>query len=79
MTRQRVLDGLLEAVELARERADPTAMISAWREIGRLCGYYAPERVRIGVQASGPNSIFSRMSDGELLAIAEGGRTDGEA
>src|SRR5690606_30572574 len=35
--RQRVLDGLLEAVEMARQRADPAAMISAWREVGRLC------------------------------------------
>jgi phage terminase small subunit len=73
VTRQRVLDGLLEAVEMARERADPAAMISAWREVGRLCGYYAPDRVQVGVQLGDAEAAELRrleaMSDEELGAL----------
>lgn len=76
VTRQRVLDGLLEAVELARERADPAAMISAWREIGRLCGYYAPAQVQVGVQFGDAEAAELRrleaMSDEELAGIVAG-------
>lgn len=45
LSRQRVVAGLLQAVEQARTRQDPMAMVSALREIGRLMGFYAPERV----------------------------------
>ena len=34
---------------MAREQQDPAAMIAGWREIAKLCGYYAPERRRIEV------------------------------
>jgi hypothetical protein len=34
-TRADVLVGFQEAIELARLRADPSAMIAGWREIGR--------------------------------------------
>ena len=44
MTRQKVMDGLLEAIDMAKEGKKPTAMISGWKEIGRMCGYYEPER-----------------------------------
>lgn len=82
VTRQRVLDGLLEAVEMARERADPAAMISAWKEVGRLCGYYAPDRVQVGVQLGDAEAAELRrleaMSDEELAAIMESGSADQE-
>jgi len=82
VTRQRVLDGLLEAVEMARERVDPAAMISAWREVGRLCGYYAPDRVQVGVQLGDAETAELRrleaMSDEELAALMEIGSADRE-
>jgi hypothetical protein len=34
---------MLEAIDRARVRADPAAQIAAWREIGKMLGYYAPE------------------------------------
>lgn len=76
ITRQRVLDGLLEAVEMARQRADPAAMISAYREVGRLCGFYAPAQVQVGVQLGDAEAAELRrleaMSDEDLARIAFG-------
>lgn len=70
MTRQRVVQGLLEAVEMARERQEPGAMIAAWRELGKMLGYYAPERVKVAV-AEGRLNDFTLMSDESLQAIID--------
>lgn len=39
VTRDGLVAELLRAVDLARERADPMAMVVATREIARICGY----------------------------------------
>lgn len=69
--RDDVLRGLLEAFALAKQQANPAAMVSAARECGRLMGYYAPERhhVEVGVDESGMTARLNSMSDAELLAI----------
>jgi len=71
MTRQKVMDGLLEGVEMAKLMAEPMTMISGWREIGKMCGYYAPVEHKIKVDVSG-NVVIDRlngMSDAELLKV----------
>ncbi|MFZ5557679.1 MAG: terminase small subunit [Pseudomonadota bacterium] len=72
MNRERVLEGLQEAVGMARVKAEPMAMIAAWREVARVCGYHAPERKTIEVSASlrRMRSQIEEMSEEELLAIA---------
>lgn len=79
VTRQRVLQGLLEALEMARYRRDPGAMIGALREIGRILGYYAPERVAVGAGRpdSPGESGFTRLSDSELTVIIGGRVVEG--
>ncbi len=75
MTRQKVMDGMLEAIEMARMMAEPSSMIAGWREIGKICGYYAPVEHRVKVDVTG-NVIVDRMnslSDAELLKIIQGG------
>lgn len=76
MTRKRVMDGLLEGVEIAKLMAEPASMISGWREIGKMCGYYEPTRHKIDVNVSG-NIVLDRMNrltDSELLKlITQGG------
>lgn len=72
LDRQAIVGKLLECAAMARAQANPAAMVTAWREIGRLLGYYAPERrevrVRGGVQRD--HEIRS-MSEAELLRLAE--------
>jgi|SRR5690606_8728719 len=73
--RKRVVSELLKAVEMAREKADPMAMISAWRTIATVCGYFAPERLSVGVQLADAETAGLRrleaMSDEELAALVD--------
>lgn len=73
MQRNDVLVGLLRAAEMANAQGNPAAMISAWREVGRMMGYYAPERhqVEVAVDESGAVKRLNAMSDAELLAVIE--------
>jgi hypothetical protein len=74
--RETVLTQLLEAVEMARAQMNPAGMVVGLREIGKLMGLYAPERVKVAVDA-GQAAEWRRleaMSDEELVAlIAQGG------
>ncbi len=75
MTRKKVMDGMLEAIEMAKLMSEPASMIAGWREVGKICGYYAPVEHKIKVDVSG-NVVHQRltgMSDAELLdMIAKG-------
>lgn len=77
VTRQRFLYELLEAATLAREKRDPAAMVTAWREIGKACGFYQPERIKVDVNMAGSleMGLLNQLSDAELLGIIESGQT----
>ena len=66
-----VIKGLLEAVEMARERCEPAGMIAGLREIGKMMGYYAPARQEVEVVAinQAERLRLEAMSDEELLAL----------
>jgi hypothetical protein len=69
MTRKKVMDGLLEAVEMAKLMAEPATMVSGWREIGRMCGYYEPVKHTLDINIKGDVTLrqLNSMSDAELL------------
>ena len=75
ITRERVLAELERAIDLAREQRNPMAMIAGWREISKICGYYAPERQRVELSVGNwrIRNQFEAMSDAELLAVVAGG------
>jgi len=77
MTKQKVIEGFSEAIELARIKADPIAMIAGWREIGKMCGFYEATKAKIEVSVQGQMLVqrLNTMSDEELLALAEGDPT----
>lgn len=73
MTRKKVMDGFLDAAEMARIQADPTAMTGAWREIGKMCGFYEPVKKKIEISVNGTvTQKIERMDDDTLLAIIKG-------
>jgi phage terminase small subunit len=76
VTRQRFLYELQEAAALAREKRDPASMIAAWREIGKACGFYQPERLKVNVNVAGSLEMgrMNQLSDAELLKIIEAGQ-----
>lgn len=75
MTRKKVMDGLLEAIDMAKLLADPTAMISGWREVAKMCGYMEPVKHRVDVNVTGNITMdrINRLSDAELLKMIEQG------
>lgn len=71
MTRKKVMEGLLEGVEMAKLAGEPASMIAGWREIGKMCGYYEPVRKTIDINVSGTlvHDRLNRLSNAELLKI----------
>ena len=82
-SRKMVLEGFLEAIEQAKLQADPAVQIAGWREIGKMCGYYAPEVKEVNVNVSAKRTIgqLEVLSDAELLEMIEKDRQaiEGEA
>lgn len=75
MTRQKVMDGLVEAIEVAKLQADAQGMVAGWREIIKICGYQAPEVKKLDISINGVARLtqIETMSDEELAkAIIEG-------
>jgi len=73
MTRKKVVDGMKEAIDMARIKADPAVMVAGWREIGRICGFYEPVKHKVEVSVTGKVLVekLQTMSDEELLKLAE--------
>lgn len=73
LTREKVLQGFMDAVDQAKILADPLAQIAGWREIAKVCGFYAPEVKKI--QLNGPaKAVLDRLqtlSDDELLQMGQ--------
>lgn len=74
ISRADVIDGIMEAINLARLGADPATMVKGWTEIGKMLGHYAPEvkRLEITDNQKRLQSKFTAMSDAELLQVIEG-------
>lgn len=75
LAREEVVRGLLAAIDMARVQGDPAAMIAGWREIAKMCGYYAPERKQITLSGERHKlrTQLEAMSDADLIGIAAGG------
>lgn len=76
ITRQGVISGLLDAVEMGRHQQNPAAMVGALREVAKMLGFYEPEVKKIEVltiDQSSRQANFAAMNDAQLLAlIAQG-------
>lgn len=82
MTKKKVMDMLLESYEMAKLMAEPATMVSAAREVGKMCGYYEPKKVDVNVNVRGSVTMqqLSGMSDADLLKVIEDGvRAEAEA
>jgi phage terminase small subunit len=71
INKQKVLEEIQRAISIAQAQGDASAMIAGWREIGRLCGYYAPEVKKIDLDISGKRVIdrLELLSDAELMEM----------
>lgn len=71
MSRKKVMDMLLESYEMAKLMAEPATMVSAAREVGKMCGYYEPTKQEIRLTVNGQVAVdrLNRMSDDDLLKM----------
>lgn len=75
MTRKKVMDMLIESFDMAKLMAEPSSMVSAAREIGKMCGYYEPVKLQVTHNHQGEVAVrqLNAMSDSELLKLITGG------
>jgi len=76
ITRDRVIEELEQAIEIAKAKGDAGAMIAGWREIAKICGYYAAEKslkVDVNIAAKRVIGQLEALSDVELAEIIENG------
>jgi phage terminase small subunit len=78
ITRQTVIQGILEGVGMARAMGRPDVMIRGWADLARMLGLYAPERHKVEARADadGGTARFEAMSDADLAALASGAAHD---
>lgn len=72
-----VVEALLGAIQMAREKVEPAAMIRGLVEIAKILGYYAPETVRLELSTDAEvlKAKYEAMSDQDLVEIiANNGR-----
>ena len=74
ITRADVIDGFMEAINMAKLSADPASMIKGWSETAKVLGLYAPEVKKLEISGNQKRlqSKYEAMSDMELLDIIEG-------
>ena len=75
VTRQRFLNELQEAAALAKEKREPMALLAAWRGIGRACGFYQAQPIKVSVSVEGQVAVnhLERMTNAQLLAVIQQG------
>ena len=72
ISRENVLEGFQEAYELAKTNNNPGAMTGANRELGKMCGYYEPEKKQIEFSQTGEKQhlrYLESLSDEELMGM----------
>lgn len=68
LKKQDVMDMLKESYEMAKLMSEPATMVSAAREIGKLCGFYEPTKVQVNVSHT---AQLRQLTDAELFAMVE--------
>jgi hypothetical protein len=78
MDRKKVMAGFLEAIEMAKVQGDPSTMVAGWREMGRMCGLYEPEKKSVDVNITAKRMIdkLETLTTSELLDYIEGESKD---
>ena len=73
MTRKKVMDGLLDGIEMAKLMAEPASVINGWKTIGQMCGYFEPVKKKLEITVKGQIAMqkMELLSDEQLLEMLE--------
>lgn len=79
ISKEDIAQGLLEAALLAKTMADPSAMVRAYSELGKMLGHYAPEK-KILEHEMGSKTLeaMRALPDAQLAQLAKGRVIEGE-
>ncbi len=72
ISRENVLEGFQKAYEIAKDNNNPGAMTGANRELGKMCGYYEPDKKKIEVSSTGGKEhlrYLESLSDEVLMEM----------
>lgn len=73
LRRDQVISELQTAVAIAQDRRNPKAMISAWREIARICGFYDAQMPETSGGSRQKHLVETEpLSDSELIQLIAG-------
>lgn len=80
VSKESIVNMLVDAAEMARTMADPMGMIAAARELGKMLGHYAPEvkKIEKGISQSDLLKALENLPDEELLRLTHGKVVEGE-
>lgn len=69
ITKEDVVYGYKDAIDMARVLAEPLTMLVGWEKIAKILGYDQPQRVDININASVEvqQNIIRGMSDDDLI------------
>lgn len=70
LSKKDVIDMHKEAYDMAKLMSEPSSMVAAAREIGKMCGYYEPTKVEMTLQ-NGQRKKIEQLSDEELFAMIQ--------
>lgn len=81
MTRKKVMDGLLEGIEMAKLMAEPASVINGWKTVGQMCGYFEPVKKKVEITVKGQIAMqkMELLSDEQLLAMLTNDLAEEEA
>ncbi len=74
ITKEDIIEGMREAIDVARTIGDPSAMIRGWTEVARLTGHDKPTQINVnvvGMTASQARKMLRAASDVELAKLAK--------
>ena len=74
ITRQGIIRGLLDAVEMGREQQNSGAMVTALRELSKMLGFNAPEVKRVELTSDQQiiQNHMAALTDAQLLVLMQG-------
>lgn len=80
VTKEQIVDMLVDAAGLAKLMADPAGLVAAARELGKLLGFYAPEvkKVLHGMDKDQVRQALADMSDDDLFKLANSRTLEGD-
>jgi len=71
ISKEEVLSGVLQAIDLAKLKGEPAVMIQGWARIAKMLGYDAPDQL-VSLTAKIHSNKLSGMSNADLERIIEG-------